>query len=88
MIFSIEELVVGKPYICFLKREKEEFKLSWGSSKQEIVGQIFSSIFIFIELAQGGYGMKDYFTIKALVDGKLLYAPGCDGPDFYFEEIK
>lgn len=84
MIFSIEELVVGKPYICFLKREEEEFKLSWGSSKQRITGEFFSSIFIFLELT----GSTDYFTIKALVDGKLLYAPGCDGPDFYFEEIK
>ena len=83
-MISIEKLVVGKPYICFLKREKEEFKLSWGSSKQSITAEFFSSIFLFLELSDSTH----YFTIKALVDGKLLYAPGCVGSDFYFEEIK
>ena len=86
-MISIEELVKGKPYTCFLKRERRKYKLSWGPSKEEIVRQTFGSNFIFLDIIFLGQ-IKDIFTIKALVDGKLLYAPGCDKIDFYFEEIK
>ena len=86
-MFSIEELVTGKPYACFLKRDRRKFKLLWGPSKEEMAGQARGSIFIFLDVIFLGK-VKNIFTIKGLVNGKLLYAPGCDRAEFYFEEIK
>lgn len=82
---SVKELIIGKPYLCYLSENNSHYDLSWGNSRTQIQSAEISKKFIFLGLAQD----VDYVsTIKGLVNGKILYAPGVYRDDFSFEEMK
>lgn len=80
--FTIEELVKGKVYVTYAF--KYIYGLTWGNSKTEL-GRTENSTFIFLE-AIPVMREEDRFTIKGLVNGKVLYAVGCN-TNLLFKEL-
>lgn len=72
--FTIEELVKGKVYVNYAF--EDIYKLIWGNSKTELGRIERNSTFIFLE-ANSVMHEEDRFTIKGLVNGKVLYAVRC-----------
>ena len=81
--FTIKELVKGKVYVVYAF--EDIYELTWGNSKTELERIEHDSTFIFLEATLATY-QKYRFTIKGLVNGKVLYAVSCN-TNLLFKEL-